>query len=218
MPRAASASSVNPPPTSGSWSSALSPGARVGSYEILQRLGAGGMGEVYRAKDSRLDREVAIKTPFARPRFASGNLIAFRAGGPFCQCAESPEHRDDLWTRARERHALYRHGIGAWRNGAFAARFWPDFIFVWIVERCLAEVPRQRYASTRARFLADGNSTQPLLSAVSSDSATVHHCKIRDLDIRRAAASTIVCPATLFRLLLPAFAQPFHRDGSHRLA
>jgi len=53
---------MNPPPTSGSWSSTLSPGARFGSYEILQRLGAGGMGEVYRAKDSRLDREVAIKT------------------------------------------------------------------------------------------------------------------------------------------------------------
>jgi predicted ATPase/serine/threonine protein kinase len=53
---------MNPPSTSGSLSSTLSPGARFGSYEILQRLGAGGMGEVYRAKDTRLDREVAIKT------------------------------------------------------------------------------------------------------------------------------------------------------------
>jgi predicted ATPase/serine/threonine protein kinase len=53
---------MNPPPTSGSEPSTLSPGARFGSYEILQRLGAGGMGEVYRAKDTRLDREVAIKT------------------------------------------------------------------------------------------------------------------------------------------------------------
>jgi predicted ATPase/serine/threonine protein kinase len=53
---------MNPPSTSGSSSSTLSPGARFGSYEILQRLGAGGMGEVYRAKDNRLDREVAIKT------------------------------------------------------------------------------------------------------------------------------------------------------------
>ncbi|HTA25847.1 MAG TPA: protein kinase [Terriglobales bacterium] len=42
--------------------STLSPGTRFGSYEILQRLGAGGMGEVYRAKDIRLEREVAIKT------------------------------------------------------------------------------------------------------------------------------------------------------------
>jgi predicted ATPase len=40
----------------------MAPGTRFGSYEILQRLGAGGMGEVYRAKDTRLDREVAIKT------------------------------------------------------------------------------------------------------------------------------------------------------------
>src|SRR5271157_5589346 len=62
MPRAAPARPMNPPPTSGSEPSTLSPGARFGSYEILQRLGAGGMGEVYRAKDTRLDREVAIKT------------------------------------------------------------------------------------------------------------------------------------------------------------
>ena len=53
---------MNPPPTSGSVPSTLSPGTRFGSYEILQRLGAGGMGEVYRAKDTRLERQVAIKT------------------------------------------------------------------------------------------------------------------------------------------------------------
>jgi serine/threonine protein kinase len=37
------------------------PGLRLGPYEILSAIGAGGMGEVYRAKDTRLDRIVAIK-------------------------------------------------------------------------------------------------------------------------------------------------------------
>ena len=39
----------------------LTPGTKVGQYEIVAALGAGGMGEVYRARDSRLNRDVAIK-------------------------------------------------------------------------------------------------------------------------------------------------------------
>jgi serine/threonine protein kinase len=43
---------------------ALMIGARLGPYEITAAIGAGGMGEVYRARDTRLDRTVAIT---ARP-------------------------------------------------------------------------------------------------------------------------------------------------------
>ena len=40
---------------------ALQSGARLGSYDIISPLGSGGMGEVYRARDTKLDRDVAIK-------------------------------------------------------------------------------------------------------------------------------------------------------------
>ena len=39
----------------------LAPGTRLGAYEIVGLIGAGGMGEVYKARDGRLDRTVAVK-------------------------------------------------------------------------------------------------------------------------------------------------------------
>ncbi len=60
----------------------LAVGTRLGPYEILAPIGAGGMGEVYRARDTRLDRTVAIKVLPA-------------------QLSSSPELRDRLEREAR---------------------------------------------------------------------------------------------------------------------
>jgi Tol biopolymer transport system component len=55
----------------------LDPGTKLGPYEIQSALGAGGMGEVYRARDIRLERDVAIKVVPDRFRSISGRLARF---------------------------------------------------------------------------------------------------------------------------------------------
>ena len=77
----------------------LDVGSRLGRYEIVSLLGAGGMGEVYRARDPQLDREVGIKI---LPRARRGHqraAQALRTGGARGRRAQSPEHPDGLRRR-----------------------------------------------------------------------------------------------------------------------
>ena len=83
---------------------ALASGARLGPYEIQSPLGAGGMGEVYRARDTRLNRDVAIKVlPAAFSRdperlpFSAQTIFADTAlpswGTVNCHTTSSPSQR-----------------------------------------------------------------------------------------------------------------------------
>ena len=84
---------------------ALSPGTRLGVYEVTTQISAGRMGEVYRARDTRLDREVAIKvlspgltsSELARERFQrEARTIAALHHPHICavyDVGETPEHQ-----------------------------------------------------------------------------------------------------------------------------
>src|SRR5271155_3029005 len=70
----------------------LSVGDKLGPYEILASIGAGGMGEVYRARDTRLNRDVAIKVSDAQfsERFdREAKAIAALNHPNICQISDS---------------------------------------------------------------------------------------------------------------------------------
>ena len=73
----------------------LRPGTRLGPYEVLGLIGAGGMGEVYHARDTRLGRSVALKI---LPPDVSANeewLRRIRARNARARGARTPQHCRD---------------------------------------------------------------------------------------------------------------------------
>jgi serine/threonine protein kinase len=85
---------------------ALSEGTRLGPYEILEPLGAGGMGEVYRARDPRLKREVALK--LLPPELASEpeRLARFEREAQTLAALNHPQTKElgSLGPRTERRH------------------------------------------------------------------------------------------------------------------
>ena len=106
---------------------ALSPGTRLGPYEIQSAIGAGGMGEVYKARDTRLDRTVAIKIlpKPSRPirnfvigstaKRAPSHSSTIRTSARCTTSASMPAPRFSSWsfsTGKRSRPMRTRHGQG----------------------------------------------------------------------------------------------------------
>ncbi len=136
----------------------LSAGTRVGGYEITAVLGAGGMGEVYRARDTRLHRDIALKILPERLAADADRLAVISA----CPAAPSPPRRSRPSFVARStwisNPAMQVHGADRGRNlrgelvnrlsarhrsscGSFAMPAWKSCAFITGVNEILAFRP-----------------------------------------------------------------------------
>jgi serine/threonine protein kinase len=71
----------------------ISLGTTFGRYEIRSKIGEGGMGEVYLAQDTKLDRKVALKILTAELASNRDRMERLNREAKVSGCAESPEHR-----------------------------------------------------------------------------------------------------------------------------
>src|SRR3981189_2585141 len=97
----------------------LAAGTRLGPYEILAPIGAGGMGEVYRARDTKLDRDVAIKgLPLQPPGGGGGRggALSIRPRGEGGRRALPSQHPRNFRLRKAERRCVCRDGAAPRRD------------------------------------------------------------------------------------------------------
>ena len=85
----------------------LAPGTRLGHYDVTALLGEGGMGEVYQARDTKLDRDVALKVLPEAFTSDPDRLARFEREAKVLAALKPPEHWEYL-----------RPGRGRWRQGA----------------------------------------------------------------------------------------------------
>ena len=99
----------------------LSPGTKLGPYEIVSQLGAGGMGEVYRARDTRLGRDVALKVLPASFASEADRLRRFeqeaRAVAPNCwKVKASARFSRKVLCRSARRSSMECRSRTVWRR------------------------------------------------------------------------------------------------------
>ena len=117
----------------------LAAGARLGPYEVISLIAAGGMGEVYRARDSRLGRDVAIKIlppaiadhPIRRARFERERLSLVRLTSAVGPLPSTPGAAETEASLVAARHALEtlamseRGGCALGAATALIGDWWP---------------------------------------------------------------------------------------------
>ena len=149
----------------------LTPGQRLDRHEVLAPLSAGGMGEVYRARDPRLDREVAIKVLLADRMADAARRWAFVQEAKAAS-AQPPAHRHDPRDRGGRRHRLHRHGVGAGQDARRASvsrrtsrrRSWESH-----GEGITGREPRSEPPATSRCRLADFHPPQPPATAAANN-------------------------------------------------